>query len=300
MTSENKGLPVVDRRQMLLMGATGMMTLVGLFGKNERQVFAQNSVVSTPNLEEGPYWVDETGTAFHRSDVRANLDGTNVQVGLPLHLGLTVAQVINGVITPMPNAYVYIWSCNALGVYSDEASENSSSDTYLRGYQVTNAHGNVQFTTLYSGWYSGRTPHIHIRVRLYGNGTSATPTYDFETQLFYDQALTTEVFHRVYPYTTRPVPDTLNSADRVYTGGSEDADGVTSYAGAVTTITAADDMAYAVGSFRLILNTSLTETTGNGGGGGGGTPPGGGGGGMPPGGGGGMPPGGGGGAPPGG
>lgn len=273
---------------MLLMGATGMMTLVGLFGKSERQVFAQNSVVSTPNLEEGPYWVDETGTAFHRSDVRANLDGSNVQIGLPLHLGLTVAQVVNGVVTPMPNAYVYIWSCNALGVYSDEAAENSASDTYLRGYQVTNAHGNAQFTTLYSGWYSGRTPHIHIRVRLYGNGTSATPTYDFETQLFYDPALTNEVFHRVYPYTTRPISDTINSTDRVYTGGSEDADGVTANAGVLTTITAADDMAYAVGSFRLILNTSLAETTGNGGAGGTGGPGGGGPGGGPGGGGGGT------------
>jgi hypothetical protein len=140
MTKEKHPALLLGRRQVLLMGATGAVTLVGLGSK--RMVFGQSSVVSTPALEEGPYWVDETGAAFFRSDIRSNVDGTNVQSGLPLHFGLTVSQVSNGVVSPLRNAFVYIWHCNALGVYSDEAVENSENDTYLRGYQVTNAHGN--------------------------------------------------------------------------------------------------------------------------------------------------------------
>lgn len=36
---------------------------------------------------------------------------------------------------------------------------------YLRGYQVTDNNGAVNSTTIYPGWYSGRTIHIHFKVR---------------------------------------------------------------------------------------------------------------------------------------
>lgn len=251
---------------MILASAKGMMTLVGVLGL-EKIAFGKNSIISTPALTEGPYWVDETGSAFYRSDVRANLNGANVQTGLPLYLGLTVSQVSNGVVSALPNAFIYVWSANASGLYSDEAALNTASDTFLRGYQVSNANGGVQFITLYPGWYSGRTAHIHVRVRLYpNNDPTKTPTYDFETQLFFDQALTNEIYARVSPYSKRPTPDTTNSKDSIYLGGSLDADGVTSGAGAYTTVTAADDMTYAVGAFQLVLDLSLTEPTGSGGG----------------------------------
>jgi protocatechuate 3,4-dioxygenase beta subunit len=39
-------------------------------------------------------------------------------------------------------------------------------ETYLRGTQVTNAERVVEFVTIYPGWYSGRTVHIHCKVHL--------------------------------------------------------------------------------------------------------------------------------------
>ena len=40
--------------------------------------------------------------------------------------------------------------------------------TWLRGVQQTYEDGFVEFETIIPGWYEGRTPHIHLRVRPYG------------------------------------------------------------------------------------------------------------------------------------
>ena len=36
-------------------------------------------------------------------------------------------------------------------------------ETFLRGTQVTDGEGRVEFETIYPGWYPGRTVHIHFR-----------------------------------------------------------------------------------------------------------------------------------------
>ena len=40
---------------------------------------------------------------------------------------------------------------------------------FLRGVQVTDKKGLVEFATLYPGWYSGRAIHIHMKVHLGGH-----------------------------------------------------------------------------------------------------------------------------------
>lgn len=37
-------------------------------------------------------------------------------------------------------------------------------ENYLRGVQVTNASGQVSFTTVFPGCYTGRYPHTHFEV----------------------------------------------------------------------------------------------------------------------------------------
>ena len=48
--------------------------------------------------------------------------------------------------------------------------ENYPSDqlTFLRGIQLTDAHGAVRFETIFPGFYMGRTNHIHFKVRIDG------------------------------------------------------------------------------------------------------------------------------------
>ena len=70
--------------------------------------------------------------------------------------------------------------------------EGTTADNYLRGYQVSDANGAVQFVTVYPGWYSGRTPHIHVRIRTYN--ASGVETYNYTSQLFFDETVTNQIY----------------------------------------------------------------------------------------------------------
>ena len=84
---------------------------------------------------------------------------------------------------PIRSAVVDIWQSGADGQYS--GFEND--ETFLRGAQVTNSAGIVEFLTIYPGWYPGRTVHIHAKVHL-DKQTALT------TQLFFDE----KTQHAVY------------------------------------------------------------------------------------------------------
>ena len=71
----------------------------------------------------------------------------------------------DGNCAPVAGAVVDIWHANAAGKYSDVGSEGTSGKKYLRGLQVSDANGQVKFTTIFPGWYQGRAVHIHFKVR---------------------------------------------------------------------------------------------------------------------------------------
>ncbi|MFT4011665.1 MAG: hypothetical protein QM655_16665 [Nocardioidaceae bacterium] len=104
------------------------------------------------------------------------------------------------------------------GSYSegDEQSETDEGDdtTYLRGAQVADSNGIVQFTTIWPGWYISRTVHIHLKVHI-DKATVLT------TQLWFDDDLNTYIFDNVSPYNEHTGRDTFNDADSVidYDGG---------------------------------------------------------------------------------
>jgi len=169
--------------------------------------------VVRPELTEGPYFVDER---LNRSDIRSDPGTGVVEEGALLALTFRVSQVGDGSCTPLEGAWVDIWHCNALGVYSDVSDPgfDSSGQQFLRGYQVTDANGVAVFTTIYPGWYSGRTVHIHFKIRT-GVGEGETSFYDFTSQLFFDEALSDQV-HAQPPYASKGYRDTLNSRDNIY------------------------------------------------------------------------------------
>src|SRR5262249_40310184 len=126
------------------------------------------------------------GRGFNRSDIRSNIDGSSIQTGIPLTLTITVVDSENSCIG-LQNAQVDIWHCNADGVYSGEDVENTVGLTWLRGYQLTDSEGQVTFTTIFPGWYQGRTTHIHLRVRSKYSAASSTSDGTNTTQLFFPQ-----------------------------------------------------------------------------------------------------------------
>jgi protocatechuate 3,4-dioxygenase beta subunit len=186
----------------------------------------------TPEGEIGPYFSDDSDARFERSDITSNLDGTDTQTGVPLTLTVTIVDTEKGC-APYVGAQVDIWHCNAEGVYSDQADENTSTVTWLRGYQLTDANGRVTFKTILPGWYQGRTTHIHLRVRSsYGNASSTSDGSN-TTQLFFDQSLVDTLASSVAPYSAEGENPTTNEGDHVYSGETDGAN-VLSLAGNAT------------------------------------------------------------------
>ena len=262
------------RREVLLRSVAGAFAFTGL-GLKGNVVAAV--VDETPGVTEGPYWVDEL---LNRSDVRSDPTTGVVQAGLPLYLAVTVSQInADGTITPLSGAQVDIWHASAYGYYSDIESDGTAGQKYLRGYQKTTARGVVKFTTIYPGWYSGRTPHIHARVRTYD--ATGTVAYNFTTQFFFDDTVTNEVFATIAPYANRDDRDTTNANDSIFNGSSFNGEPAED-AGEYLMLRLFENKSRANASFNMVLD--LTDTanedneTGTPGGGGGNTPPTGGGG----------------------
>ncbi|MDB5327733.1 MAG: hypothetical protein JWM57_3302 [Phycisphaerales bacterium] len=209
-------------------------------------------VGATPQETQGPYWVDEK---LDRSDIRSDPSTGTVQAGFPLKLNVGVVKLANGKSTAVNGALVDIWHCNAYGNYSDEPAGSGNANTkgqkWLRGYQVTNANGLVRFTTIYPGWYNGRTVHIHARVRIVSGTTVKT---NFTTQFFFDDAFTTALYAKHSPYKSRTGRTTLNKNDNVYNT-------VTSSVGSTTTnpdgtkllLRYSADASHVVGNFQIVL-----------------------------------------------
>ena len=167
--------------------ALGVTRLGGAAGTAE----AAAVCVLSPEVTEGPHWIDNRLT---RRDI------TEDRPGLPLELVLTVQDARS--CEPIEGADVEIWHCDAAGVYSgfESASQGgggapgaqpspTDAERYLRGHQRAGAEGRVRFHTIYPGWYSGRTPHIHLKVHAGGDVVHTG-------QLFFPESVTAAVYRR--------------------------------------------------------------------------------------------------------
>lgn len=174
------------------------------------------SCVVRPELTIGPYFVDEQ---LNRSDVRSEPSDNSVREGVPLTLAIGVYDVSHNSCNPIEGAQVDIWHCDAAGVYSgvSDRSFNTVGQKFLRGYQLTDAAGKAQFLTIYPGWYSGRTVHIHFMIRTIAADGQA---YEFVSQFFFDETVTDQA-HSVQPYAARGYRNTLNSDDNIYNNGGD-------------------------------------------------------------------------------
>lgn len=158
--------------------------------------------VLTPETTEGPYYFDP---ALVRADIT---EGTQAGVATTVRL-----QVVDAACRPIEGARVDIWHCNALGHYSGYGNQTGGVDargeTFLRGTQVADARGMVEFETIYPGWYPGRTTHIHFKVFL--DERSA-----LTGQIFFPDALSDSIYRNAAPYAERgPERAVLNGNDGI-------------------------------------------------------------------------------------
>lgn len=210
-------LPLNPARQPVAAAPVPGILRNALFAAAPRATWdtSQTSCVTRPALTEGPFFVDEL---LNRSDIRPDPANGSVKAGTPLKVKFNVGKVSGSSCSALAGAFVDLWHCDASGGYSDvsgQGNPNNLGQKFLRGYQVTDSNGAVEFTTVYPGWYSGRTVHMHYKVRLFAGSTR---TYEFTSQVCFDDTLTDQVF-TASPYSSRPNRNTRNSNDMIYQSG---------------------------------------------------------------------------------
>jgi protocatechuate 3,4-dioxygenase beta subunit len=171
-------------------------------------------IEGTPQQIEGPYFVDGMP---NRSDLRSSDD--TIQEGIPLHLNLNVYDVDDdGSCIPFSGAKVDIWEANPQGIYSGVAEDGTEGKDFLRGYQITDDNGTVQFTTVYPGWYEGRAIHIHVKVR---SAEALHNPFEWTSQFYLNNSINEQV-HKQPPYSDHGPVAMLNEEDGIYAGPSTD------------------------------------------------------------------------------
>ena len=205
--------PALSRRAAL--GALGKIGAASILGSMPAPAAASASVESlscivTPEETAGPFYIDEH---LNRSDLTSGTSRTSVLHATPLRLHIAVYKATRSTCTALTGAVVDVWHADALGAYSDVRSEGTLGQTFLRGYQTTDANGLASFTTIYPGWYRGRAVHIHFKIRTLS--ASGAITRVFTSQLFMNESVTDAVFATA-PYNTRNQRDTTNTTDSIY------------------------------------------------------------------------------------
>lgn len=178
-------------------------------------------VALTKNVTEGPCYFEVSTT----DDISLS------QTGLPMQLCL---QVVNSACQPLSGLEVEVWHCNVSGYYSGDTSGSADSSRFagsfctgnnsqavqskwFRGTQVTDASGRVNFKSCFPGWYSGRTIHIHFRVR--NNNQDQVIS-----QCCFNDSLTADICTTHPDYQARGAQDTTLSGGRDTVFGSQYSD----------------------------------------------------------------------------
>ncbi|KAK0200629.1 aromatic compound dioxygenase [Desarmillaria ectypa] len=201
------------KRALTVENVTSTSHLSNVIGlTSDSDPFSSNSsCVLTPELEQGPYYVQGEYICSNMSEDQPGL------------IDVSTCEPLTGV-------YLDVWHCNATGVYAgivadgngDSSVESNWNTTFLRGIQQMNDEGYAQFETIFPGHYSGRTTHFHMIVHadgtVFDNGTFKSDGNQHIGQVFFDQDLITAV-EATSPYSTNTIAITNNEDDRVFVAG---------------------------------------------------------------------------------
>jgi len=124
-----------------------------------------------PEETGGPFPADGTNgvnvlteSGIVRSDITSSFgEASGVAKGVATTIALTILNMNDGDVKPYEGAAIYIWHCDAQGRYS-MYDQGAADENYLRGVQVADEQGKVEFRSIFPGAYQGRWPHIHFEV----------------------------------------------------------------------------------------------------------------------------------------
>lgn len=175
-----------------------------------------NCTVSATETE-GPF-PTHTPSSYVRSDIGDDRTGVQLTVKITIMNTNNSCAVLSG-------AIVDIWHCDKDGYYSEYGGSGMQTVNYtavhfLRGRQTTDANGLVTFTSIFPGWYSGRSTHIHVHVY------NAAGTSLKITQIAFPEGSTSAVATvngsggTAYGYTKGMTGYTYNASDGVFSDDS--------------------------------------------------------------------------------
>ena len=188
---------------------------------------ATSVLQAVPEETAGPYPGDGsnginvlTESGIVRSDIRSSFGSSStVAPGVPTTIELTLVDADGG--APLAGAAVYLWHCDATGLYS-LYSQGATAENYLRGVQEADGNGVVTFTSIFPGCYSGRWPHIHYEVYPTLADATAASSLLTTSQLALTEAASAEVYAGSgYPQSTQNLASVSLATDNVFGDGAE-------------------------------------------------------------------------------
>jgi protocatechuate 3,4-dioxygenase beta subunit len=201
-----------------LLRRTGMAFALPLFGPLPLRALAASPLcVVRPQQTAGPFFLDRQ---LERSDIRSDPADGVPRPGVPLQLDFRVGRIVDDDCTPLTDAIVDVWQCDARGVYSGVGMRGAErgADGFLRGFQRTDADGMARFITIVPGGYPGRAVHIHFTVR---SALADGRHHAFTSQLYFDDTLIDAV-HADPAYAGHGRRRTRNAEDGIFRrGGGE-------------------------------------------------------------------------------
>ncbi len=190
-----------------IISAASLIPFSNLFA-NETKETNSAACVLIPSETAGPFSLDLTSNAFYfRKDVREN------KTGVQLNLKLKIVGLNNCL--PMSNVRVNIWHCDKDGLYSGYNQNNNQGQaglTYLRGYQITDSNGEVEFITILPGWYTGRICHIHFQVYV-------STSYSAISQLTFDIPTKNSIYSANPNLYTKGIDPLAYNQDNIFADG---------------------------------------------------------------------------------
>jgi protocatechuate 3,4-dioxygenase beta subunit len=149
-------LPALSRRTL----AAALVALPAVWTGVRAQTPATRR--ATPSQTEGPFYPLELPKD---SDADLLRNGTlSYSRGQPVWLDGTVTDLQG---KPVAGAQVEIWQCDEAGHYH-HPGDGARADKSFQGFGkvLAGADGRYRFRTIKPVAYSGRTPHIHMKIRL--------------------------------------------------------------------------------------------------------------------------------------
>lgn len=158
------------RRSILIAGTS--LIAGGAAAVATRSQMRRGDLRPTPRQVEGPYY---PGAPIKAADSDLVENGPVPARGIPVILG---GRILNPAGSPIQDATVEIWQCDAAGVYH-HPRDRGEADANFQGFgrALSRHDGSYLFRAIRPVPYGTRTPHIHFKVEALGYRPLTTQLY---------------------------------------------------------------------------------------------------------------------------